>query len=159
MKARLIERLEKELMALDHELKIDLPRALKEAAAHGDLSENAEYDAAKERKRVVESRISMLQHRISQIIAIDFNAIPRDKVGLGSLVKLENLQSGAIVEYDFVLPEELDPDRGKISLASPIGKALVGKQEGDEVIIALPKGRAEYEIVELITLDRRSDAL
>lgn len=152
MHFELVKKLEDELQKLDHELRVDLPRELKTAADHGDLSENAEYDAAKERKRFVESRISILQKRVSEIKSIDVNRIPHGRVGLGSFVKLEDLDTDEKVEYTFVLPEETDPEKGKISLATPIGKALVGKRAGDEIEVTTPKRKREFEIMELLTI-------
>ena len=152
MRFDIVKKLEEELEKLSHELRIEIPKELKRAADFGDLSENAEYDAAKERKRFVESRISHLQKRISEILSINLKAIPVDKVGLGSKVKLEDLSSGDLVEYTFVFPEEVDPDKGKISLATPVGKSLVGKEEGDEVEVRAPSGVRHYEIVELNTI-------
>ncbi|VAX17347.1 Transcription elongation factor GreA [hydrothermal vent metagenome] len=156
MYIKIIRKLEDEMNTLDHELRVDLPRELKTAADHGDLSENAEYDAAKERKRFVESRISVLQKRVSEIKSIDINRIPHDRVGLGSFVKLEDLDTDEVVEYTFVLPEESNPDKGKISLATPIGKALVGKKVGDDIEVITPKGKREFEIVELTTVHDQS---
>lgn len=152
MRFKIVDKLEAELEKLGHELTIELPAELKKAADHGDLSENAEYDAAKERKRMVESRISVLQKRISEILNTNVKVIPVDRVGLGSWVKLEDLDTEAIVEYTFVFPEEVEAEKGMISLASPIGKALVGKREGAEVVVTTPKGSHEYEIIKLKTI-------
>ncbi len=157
MNFKIVSKLEEELEKLNHELIVELPHELKIAAERGDLSENAEYDAAKERKRFVESRISQLQKRISEIMSINVNAIPTDRVGLGSWVQLEDLDTEKIVEYTFVFSEEADPENGRISLATPIGKALVGKQVGDEVVVVVPKGRCEYEIVDLNTIHDKKD--
>jgi len=151
MKFEIVKKLEEELEKLNRELRVDLPKELQKAAAYGDLSENAEYDAAKQRKQFVESRISQLQKRISEITSINLKAIPVDKVGLGSRLLLSDLDSGDEINYTFVFPEEVDPEKGKISLASPIGKSLVGRQEGDEVTVITPKGRRNFEIVELKT--------
>lgn len=151
MQLELIQRLEKELMKLDHELKIDLPRELNIAAAHGDLSENAEYDAAKERKRLVESRVSTLQKRIGEIKSVNMDAIPKDRVGLGSRVTIESIETEEETTYHFVFPEDVDPEAGRISLASPIGKALVGRREGDEVKIVTPKSSDDFEIIRIRT--------
>lgn len=147
----IVKKLEEELFELDHELKVTIPHDLKTAADHGDLSENAEYDAAKERKRMVESRISILQKRISEIKSVNVNQIPTDRVGIGSRVELEDLDTDEKVIYHFVFPEEADPENGKISLATPIGKAMVGRMVGDEVVVTTPKIRREYEIVKLQT--------
>ena len=151
MQAEIVKKLEEELKTLNHELLVEIPKELKRAADYGDLSENAEYDAAKQRKQFVESRMGQLQKRIGEILSVNMKAIPKDRVGLGSKVKLEDIDSGEIVEYTFVFPEEVDPDVGKISLASPIGKSLVGRKEDDEVVIVTPAGRREYYIEELVT--------
>jgi len=151
MFTEVLKKLEAELAELDHELKITLPQDLATAAAHGDLSENAEYDAAKERKRMVESRISVVMGRIGDIKGIDINSIPQGRVGLGSTTVLEDVDSGEELTFDFVLPEQVDPDQNKISLASPIGKAVVGRSEGDEVRAVMPKGARTFEIVKLTT--------
>ncbi len=148
----IVNKLKKELDQLGHELRVEIPKELKTAADHGDLSENAEYDAAKQRKQFVESRIGQLQKRISEILSINVNAIPTDRVGLGSKVTLEDLDTDEKINYTFVFPEEVDPEKGKISLASPVGKSIVGKQEGDEVIVVTPKERKEYEITSLVTI-------
>jgi len=158
MQFEIVRKLEAELEKLNYELRVALPKELKTAMEHGDLSENAEYDAAKERKRFVESRISQLQKRISEILAINLKAIPMDRVGLGSTVKLEDLDSGEMVEYNFVFPEEVEPEKGKISLASPVGKSLVGKQVDDEVVVVTPAGRKEYYIAGLTTIHERGTA-
>jgi len=152
MKFEIVKKLEEELEKLNRELRIELPKELQKAAAYGDLSENAEYDAAKQRKQFVESRISQLQKRISEILSINVKAIPKDKVGLGSRLVLSDLSSGEEVVYTFVFPEEVDPDNGKISLASPIGKSLIGKEEGDEALVVTPKGTRKFEIVNLKTI-------
>lgn len=157
MQSKIVKKLEKELQELNHELLVDIPRELKRAADYGDLSENAEYDAAKQRKQFVESRMGQLQKRIGEILSVNMKAIPKDRVGLGSKVTLEDLDSGETVKYTFVFPEEVDPDEGKISLASPIGKSLVGKKEDDEIVIVTPAGRHEYSIEKLITFHQRKD--
>ncbi|MDH5476927.1 MAG: transcription elongation factor GreA [Nitrospinota bacterium] len=151
MKFEIVKKLEEELEKLSRELRVELPKELQKAAAYGDLSENAEYDAAKQRKQFVESRISQLQKRISEITSINLKAIPQGKVGLGSRLLLSDLDSGDEIVYTFVFPEEVDPEKGKISLASPIGKSLMGKEEGDEVTVVTPKGRRNFEIMELKT--------
>ncbi len=157
MQFELVKKLETELFKLDHELKIDIPRELKTAADHGDLSENAEYDAAKERKRYLESRIAHIQKRIGEIKSVNLDAIPAGKVGLGSTVTLEDLDTGAEETYHFVFPEDVDPEVGKISLASPVGKSMVAREEGDEVTVVTPKGRRSLEIIKIVTIhDKKS---
>src|SRR6059058_4383638 len=134
MKERLIKKFEDELATLNHELKLELPKEIKRARELGDLRENAEYQAAKERQRLVESRISMLQKRVSEISLMNLDKIPHDRVGFGSTVHLKD-PSAHVTVYQLVMPEDADVDRGLISTASPIGRGLLGKEEGDEVTI------------------------
>ncbi len=158
MKLEIIRKLETELEKLNHELRVELPRELKRAADYGDLSENAEYDAAKQRKVFVESRIGHLQKRISEILSINLNSIPTDRVGLGSIVKLSDTITGDEVTYTFVFPEEVDPENGRISLASPIGKAMVGRKDGDEVVVSTPNGQQKrFEIIDLVTMHDKTN--
>lgn len=151
MKARILKKFEDEIHQLDKELKTELPKEILRAREMGDLRENAEYAAAKERQRLVEARISMLQMRVSQISLMNLDRIPHDKVGFGSTVHLKDAQ-GRIVIYQLVMPEDADPEQGMISTASPIGRALVNKEEGDEVIVQTPNGTRRFEIVKLATL-------
>ena len=134
------------------ELDVDIPRALKIATDMGDLSENAEYKAAKERQMFLESRISQLQKRIGDITSIDVNRIPRDRSGLGSTLLLKHVDSGEEKKFFLVFPEEVDPEIGKISMASPVGKILAGKMEGDEIEVPLEGERQSYEVIQLITI-------
>ncbi len=156
MRLPILEKLEKELENTKTELKVEIPQALKVAREHGDLSENAEYKAAKERQMFLESRMSQLQKRISDITALNIDRLPRDRSGLGSTVLLKDLDSGTETEYRLVFPEEVNPEEGKISTASPIGRALMGKQEGDEVTIPLPEDRKEYEVLRVVTIHENS---
>ncbi len=151
MKARILKKFEDEIMQLDKELKTELPREIQRARELGDLRENAEYQAAKERQRLVEARISMLQKRVSEISLMNLDRIPRDKVGFGSTVHLKDPQ-GQLVIYQLVMPEDADPELGMISTASPIGRALVNREEGDEVTVTAPNGSRRFEIVKLVTL-------
>src|SRR5712672_3604511 len=128
MKDRLIKKFEEEIQALNHELKLELPKEIKRARELGDLRENAEYQAAKERQRLVESRISMLQKRVSEISLMNMDKIPHDRVGFGSTVHLKD-PNGALTIYQLVMPEDADVDQGLISTASPIGRALLNKEE------------------------------
>jgi transcription elongation factor GreA len=150
MKARLIKRFEDEIVLLERELTVDLPKEIQRAREHGDLRENAEYHAAKERQRFVEARVSMLRQRVSEIQLMNLDRIPRDRAGFGS--KLTVRENGRQATYELVMPEDSDPDRGYISVASPIGRALVGKEEGDEVTVPTPAGTRELEIVQLVTI-------
>ncbi len=151
MKDRLIKKFEDEIHALDRELKLELPKEIRRARELGDLRENAEYAAAKERQRLVEARISMLKKRVGEISLMNLDKVPRDKVGFGSTVHLKDPQ-GQTVVYQLVMPEDADPEQGMISTASPIGRALVNKEEGDEVNVTTPNGARRFEIVKLVTL-------
>jgi transcription elongation factor GreA len=150
MKARLIKKFEDELAQLNLELKSELPREIKRARELGDLRENAEYHAAKERQRLVESRISMLQKRVGEISMMNLDRIPRDRVGFGSTVHL--LENGAVAVYQLVMPEDADAEKGWISTASPIGRALLNREEGDEVEVRTPNGTRRFAITRLITI-------
>jgi transcription elongation factor GreA len=151
MKARLLKKFEDEIAQLDKELKTELPREIKRARELGDLRENAEYHAAKERQRFVESRISMLSRRVSDIQLMNLERIPHDKVGFGSTVHLKD-EAGQAIVYQLVMPEDADVDGGMISTASPIGRALLNKEEGDEIIVSTPNGPRKFELVKLSTI-------
>ena len=155
MKARLIKRFEDEIGILDHELQHELPKEIQRARELGDLRENAEYSAAKERQRFVEARVSMLRSRVSQIQLMNLERIPRDRAGFGSKVTLR--ENGREFTYELVMPEDASPDRGLVSVASPIGRALVGKGEGDEVTAPTPAGARVFEILKLVTIHDDED--
>ncbi len=150
MKERLLKRFEEEIQQLERELKTELPKEIKRAREHGDLSENAEYQAAKERQRYLEARIGMLKRRVGEIALLNLDRLPKDKVGLGSIVHLRQT-NGEIMVIRLVMPEEANPDAGLISPSSPIGRALLNKQPGDAVLVRTPGGDREFEIVKLIT--------
>lgn len=152
VKERLLKRFEEEIAQLDRELKTELPKEIKRARELGDLRENAEYQAAKERQRLVESRISLLQKRVSEISLMNLERIPRGKVGFGSTVTLRD-QAGQTVVYQLVMPEDANVEEGLISTASPIGRALLNKEEGDEVHVKTPNGvERVFELVKLVTI-------
>jgi transcription elongation factor GreA len=151
MKAKIVKRFEDQIQALDRELKLDLPKEIQRAREYGDLRENAEYHAAKERQRLVESQISLLQKRVSDLALINFDRLPVDKVAFGSVVELQEI-GGGTVTYEVVMPEDADPSNGMISTASPIGQALVDKEVGDEVQVPTPNGQREFEVVRLATI-------
>jgi transcription elongation factor GreA len=152
MKARLIKKFEDELMGLEKELKTELPQEIKRARELGDLREDAEYHAAKERQRLVEARISLLKKRVSDIHLMNIDKIPRDRVGFGSTVHLKDGATAAVTVYQLVMPEDADVERGLISTASPIGRALLNKEEGDEVTVTAPNGSRRFELVKLLTI-------
>jgi transcription elongation factor GreA len=151
MKARILKKFEDEIQQLEKELKTELPREIQRARELGDLRENAEYAAAKERQRLVEARISMLKKRVSEISLMNLDKIPHDRVGFGSTVELKDPQ-GQTVTYQLVMPEDAAPEMGLISTASPIGRALVNREEGDEVDVSTPNGSRRFEIVRLVTV-------
>ena len=150
MKARLIKRFEDEIAQLERELTQELPKEIQRARELGDLRENAEYSAAKERQRFVEARVSMLRTRVSQIQLMNLEKIPHDRAGFGS--KLTLIEKGRQFTYELVLPEDANPDTGLVSVASPIGRALVGKEEGDSVSVPTPGGNRKFEILKLVTV-------
>ncbi|MBI5345456.1 MAG: transcription elongation factor GreA [Deltaproteobacteria bacterium] len=148
----IIKQLREELMKVEKELRIDVPKELQKAAAHGDFRENSEYEAAKQRQSYLQARSAHLATRISSLVSLKLDNIPKDAVGFGSRIHLEDLNTGDGVVYELVTPEEVDPRNGKISVSSPIGRALLNKAAGDEVTINLPSGVKEYAVTEIYTL-------
>lgn len=146
------KKLQDEIAALEYELRNELPKEIMKARAHGDLSENAEYHAAKERQSYVDARLAQLKGRLREFSMVDFTKIPRDRVGLGSRVVLLDLQKDVKLVYKLVTSEEADAAKGMISTSSPIGRGLIGKQVGDEVRIPIPGGMREVEVLELTTI-------
>jgi transcription elongation factor GreA len=147
-----IKRLRKEIEGLKHELTVDLPKELERARAHGDLSENAEWAMAKQRQEFLRARISNFEARVAELGLIDLDSIPRDTVGLGSRVHLEDLDEGGMVEFEIVVTEEVDAAAYRISLSSPLGRAMIGKAEGDDIEAITPKGKRSYLVRKLITI-------
>jgi transcription elongation factor GreA len=147
-----IKKLEDEIAQLENELRIQLPREIAKARAHGDLSENAEYHAAKERQGMVNARLGQLRARLRELSMIDFSRIPRDRVGLGSSVTVLDLTKEEEITYKLVTSEQADVAKGQISTTSPIGRGLLGKQVGDTVKVLIPDGTREMEILQLITI-------
>lgn len=146
------KKLQDEIAVLEYELRNELPKEILKARAHGDLSENAEYHAAKERQAYVDARLAQLKGRLREFSMVDFSKIPKDRVGLGSKVVLLDLQKDARLSYKLVTSEEADAANGLISTSSPIGRGLIGKQVGDEIKIPIPGGVREMEILELSTI-------
>ena len=146
------KKLQDEITALEYELHVDLPREISKARAHGDLSENAEYHAAKERQGVVNARLGQLNGRLRELSMVDMSRIPRDRVGLGSTVLVLDIDKDAQFTYNLVTSEEADVSNGKISTTSPIGRGLLSKKVGDTVKITIPGGTKELEILELKTI-------
>jgi transcription elongation factor GreA len=146
------KKLQDEITALEYELRNELPKEILKARAHGDLSENAEYHAAKERQGLVNARLNLLKKRLAEMSMVDFSKIPRDRVGLGSTVVVLDVNRDEEITYKLVTTEEADAANGKISTSSPIGRALLGKEAGDSVKVQIPGGVKELEIVNLTTI-------
>ena len=152
------KRLQDEIQQLEYELKVQLPKEILKAREHGDLRENAEYKAAKERQSFLQSRAAQLHRRLAALNMVNLDRIPRDKVGLGSVVTVV-AESGEEAVFEIVVPEEADPTIGRISPSSPIGKCLLGHEEGDSVEVKVPSGERTYEIRKLVTMhDQVKDA-
>ena len=148
----IVRKLEAEIEALDREFRITLPRLIREAAAQGDISDNAEYRAAKQRQEFVNARIGQLKQRLSGLALVNLASIPKDRVGFGSTVTLEDDDSGEETVYRLVLPEEVDAAQGLISAGSPVGTALIGKQDNDEVVIRMPAATRTYLVTKIRTI-------
>src|SRR5262252_8852021 len=146
------KKLQDEITALEYELHVELPKEILKARAHGDLSENAEYHAAKDRQGFVNARLGQLKKRLAEVSMVDFSRIPHNKVGLGSTVVVLDLKRDEEVTYNLVTSEEADAANGKISTTSPIGKALLGKEVGDTAKVQSPGGLKELEILKLVTI-------
>jgi transcription elongation factor GreA len=154
----LIKKLQDEIAVLENEFRIELPREILKARAHGDLKENAEYHAAKERQAFVNARLGQLHARLRDISMIDMSKIPHDRVGLGSTVVVLDLDKDEKIRYKLVTSEDVDAKNGMISTTSPIGRGLLGRNVGDTVKIQIPGGAREMEIVELITIHQQAGA-
>ncbi len=158
MELPIIQKLKKELADLQHELTHKIPKDLQEAAAHGDLSENAEYDAAKHRQDFVRARIGQIQGRVRELSLYNIHSIPEGVVAYGSRVTVEDLDAGESQVFEIVFPEEVDASAGMISLSSPLGRALLSKSVGDEVEVQTPRGKRTYEIKELLTFHAKGQS-
>jgi transcription elongation factor GreA len=151
-------KLQDEMNALEHELVHDLPKEIKRAAALGDLSENAEYHMAKQRQEFVKARLRQLGQRMADLSLINMDNIPKDKVGLGSTVKIYDNTKNEEMEYKLVTTEESDVATGKISTSSPIGRALLNKKVGDTATVVTPNGKRELDILTLSTIHDEASA-
>jgi transcription elongation factor GreA len=156
VKDRILKRFNDEIAALERELKVDLPKEIQRAREYGDLRENAEYKAAKDRQTIVNSRIAMLKKRVAEISLVNMDRIPKGKAGFGSTVHLRD-ENGDAVVYQLVMPEEADAEKGLISTSSPIGRAILNKEEGDDIAVVTPSGRRRFELVKLITIHDDAD--
>lgn len=158
MQLKVIEKLEDEIREIESELHGKLPKEIQKARELGDLSENAEYAAAKERQRLLNARLTQLSERIAKLRLIDLTRIPKDAIGLGSTVVVYDMVADTEVTYELVTSEESDVTAGRISTSSPIGRALMGKRDGDEVVVKTPAGRKEFEILSLETMHDKQDS-
>jgi transcription elongation factor GreA len=156
MPTPIVQKLQEEIQALEHELNHELPRELKRARALGDLSENAEFIMAKQRQDYVGARLSQLKKRLAELSLVNFSNIPRDKIAFGSKVVLYDVDRDSEIEYRLVTSEEAEVSKGLISTTSPIGRGLMGKKLGDSVRIATPNGVREFEIRAVQTIHEQS---
>ena len=152
MSADIRKRLEEEIQVLEKELREELPRALKIAAAQGDLSENADYSAARERQDFVRVRLGHLKQRVADLSMINFDKIPRDRISLGSKVVLLDVDKNEEITYKLVTSEDANAPAGLISTTSPIGRSLLNKREGDTVEVKIPAGTRTFEIISFTTM-------
>ncbi|PYS19340.1 MAG: transcription elongation factor GreA [Acidobacteria bacterium] len=159
MSSDIKRKLEEEIHSLEKELREELPKALKIAASLGDLSENADYQAARERQDFVRVRLGQLKQRLADLSLINFDKIPRDRISLGSKVVLLDLDKNEEVTYKLVTSEDANVAAGLISTTSPIGRSLLNKREGDTVEVKIPSGTRRFEIINFTTMhDLKSDA-
>ncbi len=147
-----MERLTEEARQIEHELRVVLPKEINAALAHGDISENGEYEAAKERQSTLNARLAQIQRRLADLFRIDLSAIPKDRAGLGSEVTVENAETGQEVRYTLVIPEVADGKRNHVSIASPVGRAFLNRRPGDVVTVQVPKGTLEFEVTGIVTI-------
>ena len=151
MLSPIVQKLQEEIQALEHELNSELPKELKRARALGDLSENAEYHMAKQRQDYVSARLMQLKNRLADLSLINMNNIPKDRIAFGSKVTLYDVDRDVEIEYRLVTSEEADVSKGLISTTSPIGRGLMGKKAGDAVTVTTPNGSREFEIRTVLT--------
>jgi len=151
MKGKILKRFEEEVALLERELKMELPKEIQRARELGDLRENAEYQPAKERQSLVQARIGMLRRRMNEIALMNMEKIPHGKAGFGSTVTLRE-STGQEIVYQLVMPEDADGEKGMISTSSPIGRAILNREEGDEIAVTTPAGARKFEIMKLVTI-------
>lgn len=153
----IIAKLEAELKPLEYELRVELPREIGTAVDMGDLRENAEYHAALERQAYVKARISQLRERLATLNSMNMDQVPHDKTGLGSTVRVLDLETDEEQAYELVFPELADLANGLLSIASPIGRSLMGREVGDEITVKIPSGERRFEVIEIETLHDKND--
>ena len=157
MSEEIKQKIQEELRQLETELRTEIPQELKKAVAMGDLSENAEYEAARNRQDYVRARIANLRKRLADLAMIDTSRLPKDRIAYGSTVVLYDLDSSDEVTYKLVMAEDSDITKNKISTTSPIGRGLMGRAEGDEVEVTTPSGKRRFEIIKLTTIHDSAD--
>ncbi|CAM2008671.1 GreA/GreB family elongation factor [Acanthopleuribacter pedis] len=150
MTKKLLSRLNEDLRELEHELKTKLPEEIRKAAALGDLSENAEYEAALDRQRLIQSKYRSLKNRINEIAQVDVDRLPMDTAGYGSRVTVLDIDTDKEITYQLVMPEDAEAKMNRISISSPIGRALMGKRVEDEVGVTIPSGKKTFEIMDIV---------
>ncbi|OGB93099.1 MAG: hypothetical protein A3H39_16025 [candidate division NC10 bacterium RIFCSPLOWO2_02_FULL_66_22] len=148
----IVEELKEKLASLERELKIEIPQRIRHARELGDLRESGEYETAKDRQGFLHARISFLQQRIAELSNIDLSRVPRDRIAFGATASLVDQDTGEERVYRLVASEEVDSERGWISPGSPVGQALIGRKEGDPVVIRTPSGSRRYAVVRVVTL-------
>lgn len=154
----IVDGLKEKLVGLERELKIEIPERIKQARELGDLRESGEYETAKDRQGFLHARIAFLQRRIAELSSIDLSRVPRDRIAFGSTVHLTDEETGEERVYRLVASEEVDAARGWISPGSPVGQSLVGRREGDSVLVRTPSASRRYEVVRVITLHDEVEA-
>jgi transcription elongation factor GreA len=148
----IVDQLKEQLADLEREFRVDIPERIRQAREMGDLRESGEYETAKDRQGFLQARIGFLRQRIAVLSTINLAQIPKDRIAFGTTVTLTDEQSGAEVTYRLVASEEVDTARGRISPGSPVGRALVGKREGDLVVVRTPGGTRRFEVARVVTL-------
>jgi transcription elongation factor GreA len=147
-----IRKLTEEAQRIEYEIRVELPKEINTALAHGDLTENAEYEAAKERQSTLHARLGQITRRLADLSRIDVSAVPRDRAGLGSEVTVEDLDTGGEIRYTLVIPEIADGRKNFVSIAAPVGRALLNRKAGDTITVQVPKGTLEYEVRKVVTM-------
>jgi transcription elongation factor GreA len=148
----IVDGLKEKLASLERELKVDIPERIRQARELGDLRESGEYETAKDRQGFLHARIAFLRRRIAELSSIDLSRVPRDRIAFGSTVHIVDQETGEERTYRLVASEEVNTERGWISPGSPVGQALVGRREGDVVVIRTPNGSRRCEVVRVLTL-------
>jgi transcription elongation factor GreA len=148
----IVDGLKEKLASLERELKVDIPEQIRQARELGDLRESGEYETAKDRQGFLHARIAFLRRRIAELSSIDLSRVPRDRIAFGSTVHLVDEETGEGRAYRLVASEEVDTERGWISPGSPVGQGLVGRREGDSVVVRTPNGSRRYEVVRVVTM-------